>query len=243
MSTSASLELVIDNQTHSINIPNYDITCKQLMKYALEQSNYDRKNASFALFELSNGIERLINKHEIIGKFLQLANNNYKLILRKCHSIEKKLQVKQQKPTTVKAYYKKAKLIVKKEMAKENKMMKSETKVEPLVNRDLTESKSATISPNQLPNLSKLCNYHKNQLNEIISDKYKENVTFLTFLHMKLKEQNMIEKIDGVNRKIKTKYDSSDSGRHSDEAIGSNGCSRSNSYENFQDEIAYETWV
>ena len=227
MNTSASV--LIGNQNYLIRIPSYDITCKQFMKYALEQSNYDRKNSPFALFEFSNGIEELISRHENISKILQRLNANNKLILRKCHSIEKNLQVKQQKPMTVKAYYKKAKVI---ELAKEKKIMKTETKMEPLVNK----VSSAIISSNNFPNLSNLCNHHKNQLNEIISDKYKENSTFLTYLHMKLKKQNTIDKSYKDN-------ESTDSGRHTDEAIGSKSCSRSNSHENIQYEVAYETWV
>jgi hypothetical protein len=255
-SSSASTSIQIESKKYLINIPSYDMTCKQFMKLALEQTKNDFKNGSYALFECSNGIERLINKNDNISNLLMQINDNYELILRKCHSIEKKLQIKQQKSSTVKAYYKKAKYMINKEnnfheieKKYQEKFIKTEEKLnkstkmlmESNIYEDLSATKSKTCSVNH-PNLSKLCKYHRNQLNEMISEKYKDNVTFLKFLHMKLIQQNM-----NINNgeSSKKNYESSDSGRHTDELIGSNGCSRSNSLDDIENsnELAYETWV
>ena len=86
-SSSASTSIQIESQKYLIEIPSYDISCKKFIKIALEQTNNDFKNGSYALFECSSGIERLINKNDNISNVLMQLNGNCELVLRKCHSI------------------------------------------------------------------------------------------------------------------------------------------------------------
>jgi hypothetical protein len=246
-----TITIKIESQKYLINIDTVELTCKKFIKLALQQSKIEyNKTNNFALFECANGIERLVNKNEIVDQLLSqcVIDNNVEFVIRKCHTIERNLQVfKQQKTSTIKSFYKKAKFLSNKEnnfytieKKYQEKLIKNDIKLKKTtqllmesfkLNQDNCLSKPESTNNNQQEvkiNLSKLCSQHKNQLNEIISEKYKENVTFLTFLHMKLKQQN-----------------NTDSGRDTEGVVGSTGCSRSNSSDDVYNssQSGYETWV
>ena len=86
----------------------------------------------------------MISKKENIGKVIK--DNNSEIIIRKCHSIEKKLQIKQQNAKTVKSYYKKAKLMADRENNFQDientykaKMMKNEKKATKILMESVKE--------------------------------------------------------------------------------------------------------
>ena len=225
----------IDKKNFLVNIPSLNITSKMFLKIALEQSNIEYKSNTYALFELSNGIESLISKNDYVGQ----RGSNIKFIIRKCHFAEKRLQVRRQNAETIKSYYKKSKIIINKEnnfqdieKKYKNKMIKSENKLRRTTQILMESFKFNNVDKNKdnaKIDLSNLCVYHKNQLNEIISKKYEHNIAFLKFLQIKLQEQNK----------------SDNSRRLAEQDVGSTGCSRSNSFDDIQNsnEIINETWV
>lgn len=166
------------------------LTCKDFIELVLNKCKLNKTKHvlnTYALFEHVNGVERIVGKNEnIIKLWLQWKNEqklnklvDVKFVIRKYSSIERAVQSKRidqhQQHRSIQSYYKKVKLI-------------SDVHIDESITKKRKINEKIEILPD---NVTPVHNDEEDHGAVDTKTQLNQNINFLKFIYIKLKQQNM----------------------------------------------------